>query len=105
MGKRIALAFVVVAGLVGCGGTEHDTAKEATFQNPVITRNADSTFTLKSGNQTLNNISTFKLRDAKQEPTDVQSFMVSDEVTQQQLCCASCSYSGGTLICTGCTSC
>lgn len=106
--RRILLAMAVTAALAGCGGSQdnNDSQQESkTFQNATITRNPDSTFTLKSGDQTLGNISSFKV--SEQQPSkDVQAFLAAPEDSGGgSLCCNSCSLSGGVLICTGCVKC
>lgn len=105
--RRILLAMAVTAALAGCGGSpDNDPQQESKqFQNATVTRNPDSTFTLKAGDQTLGNISSFKI--SEQQPSkDVQAFLAApDDSGGGSLCCNSCSLSGGVLICTGCVKC
>jgi hypothetical protein len=113
--SRFLLAMVVTVGLVGCGGAadsdKQDTQQGARqFQNATITRNPDSTFTLKAGDQTLSNISSFQVSEQEQESKDVSAFLAAEPVAEEpggggSLCCTSCSLSGGVLICTGCRRC
>lgn len=110
MMRRVLLAFVVAVGLVGCGA-DNDTEKEGKdFQNVVITRNPDSTFSLKAGDQTINNISSVQVADQNQDQgvsafVNMERAPVDDSGGGGSLCCNSCSLSGGVLICTGCTRC
>ncbi|ADO73075.1 hypothetical protein [Stigmatella aurantiaca] len=110
MKNRFLLAIAVAVGLVGCGNSNEEAAEQQgarTYENVRITRNADSTFSLKAGDQTLGNITSVKIDDAK--PGDVNPFAVSPgqdlQAPAQDLCCNSCSLSGGVLICTGCSVC
>lgn len=70
-----------------------------------ITRNADGTFSFKSGNQTMSNISSVQVKD---QDNDVQAFFEQNLEADSgggRLCCDRCSLSGGVLICTGCKAC
>jgi hypothetical protein len=106
MTRRFLVALVVAVGLVGCGGSsDNDKAKSATdLQNVTITRNPDGTFTAKTKDQTLDNISSFKVQDENQS-SSVQQFLAAPDAAGGNLCCNTCSLSGGVLICTGCVSC
>ncbi|MDC0708646.1 hypothetical protein POL68_09215 [Stigmatella sp. ncwal1] len=110
MKNRFLLAMAVAVGLAGCGNSNEDAAEQQgarTFEKVRITRNADSTFSLKDGDQTIGNISSVKVDDA--QPGDVNPFTVPPgqdlQAPAQDLCCDSCSLSGGVLICTGCSVC
>ncbi|MCP3137643.1 hypothetical protein [Pyxidicoccus xibeiensis] len=106
MTRRYLLAIAVAVGLAGCGSErENDNeGDKTTFQNAQISRNPDSTYTLKAGGQTHGNISSFKVDDAQPSP-DVSAFMEAPIEAGGDLCCNSCSLSGGVLICTGCKAC
>lgn len=111
MTRRFLLAIAVAGCLAGCGSEQENKSENegdgTTFQNAQISRNADSTFTLKAGGQTHSNISSFKVNDP-QPSGDVSAFL--SEMPEEpggggNLCCNTCSLSGGVLICTGCKAC
>ncbi len=108
MANRVLVALVVAVGLAGCGGTaESEKGTEGmTYPNATVTHGPGSTFTLKSQGKTISDIKSFQVSDQSRSPGQVEAFIAQeDQVGDTKLCCESCSYSGGTLICTGCTPC
>ncbi|WP_225413634.1 hypothetical protein [Stigmatella hybrida] len=104
MKSRFLFAVAVAVGLAGCGDSNEDASEvqgTRNFDNVRITRNADSTFSLKDGDKTIGNITSFQVKDAPSQ--EANPFGVVPP--KQELCCDSCSLSGGVLICTGCSAC
>jgi hypothetical protein len=65
--SRFLLAIAVVVGLAGCGSSNEDAVEvqdARSFENVRVTRNADSTFTLKDGYKTIGNIMSFHVKDS-----------------------------------------
>src|SRR5690349_14450040 len=100
MTRRVLLAIVVALGLAGCGSDNEGEKSGKDFQNVVVTRNPDSTFSFKAGDQTIsNNISSVQVKDQQQDE-GVRAFLaapVDDSGGGGRLCCTSCSLSGGVL--------
>ncbi|MBN1209632.1 MAG: hypothetical protein JXB05_32585 [Myxococcaceae bacterium] len=104
MTRHVLLAIVVALGLAGCGSDNEGEKAGKEFQDVVITRNPDNTFSFKAGEQTISNISSVQVTDEKKDQ-GVSAFLAAPVDGGGDLCCNSCSLSGGVLICTGCVRC